>query len=988
MHKTFSQNLYCRVHFCLFWVLIFINFQVLAQSNCESNFYNITSGTTSSALDVNSISSDNAFMWFGSNTGLFRFDGYELFLYSPCAPENNTAPQSLRVSALVTDHNNTLWIGTVRNGLYVKKITETCLTKFVFEGEFSNLNEVSIPSICTDDSQKIWFISPANQLYFIEPQTNKTSKVQLPQSKSLPQKIFFNNFDHNIWVLTDSEKIWKVNSDNFQVSTAPDLPYDASKENNLVNSTKWAGTDAYGTVWASVFQKGLFCLANKGNAWQNVPAFQGAEIRKMMLGADNRIYCGVHKKGIYVIDPKTLRYNYYQSRFSEKEKLNTFVFNDLYLDRNENLWIGSAGNGIEVKYREKVSCEYLSSQVLLPQSDAFFPIICVAKSNEPGKFWLGMDGKGLMKFDLAQRAFLPNGIGESGSKTVKTIFTDSKKNLWLGYWHDGLLCYSPNTHQTTLYNSRSNGPYQLEGLSIWDIVEDQSAQLWVSCLGEGLVRFSADGTQRKVFFQKDPNGTPYKAIDLLCDSNGTIWVAFEDHGIAILPRGSENFQWLDINATGLNTSNVFNVFEDSKGQIWVGTVNAGLRLWKDGKFVSFTEADGLSSNHVQSIVEDKKGLIWVQSIKNATALSIDENKIVQKFKAVSPDLNAFNYNSAYCTEDNHILIGGSHYLFIADSLININQQAGTMPVFAKINTHLGTENEAETCSFLAAAYSQGQIEIKSGDQNLIIDFSCTDLSAASIAEYQYWLENYNNDWVSIPPGERRVVFRDLPSGKYKLRARCRANTADWSQEITLNVHINLPFWESGWLLPLLIFSSCMLLFLILWQKRRNRLIQLEQQQLLQEKEQLSQEIGSKNNDLLARTAEMAQQNERLLDIKEMLEALKKSSDTQSSAQLRQISKVLHTTLNRNEEWNAFMLYFDASNQNFTRQLYKVFPNITKSELLIAIMVRLGIQTKDIAQMLNITVMGVNKSKYRLKKRLNLGEEQDLKLFLMNFGEDA
>jgi DNA-binding NarL/FixJ family response regulator len=163
---------------------------------------------------------------------------------------------------------------------------------------------------------------------------------------------------------------------------------------------------------------------------------------------------------------------------------------------------------------------------------------------------------------------------------------------------------------------------------------------------------------------------------------------------------------------------------------------------------------------------------------------------------------------------------------------------------------------------------------------------------------------------------------------------------------------------------------------------------LEQQQLLQEKEQLSQEIGSKNNDLLARTAEMAQQNERLLDIKEMLEALKKSSDTQSSAQLRQISKVLHTTLNRNEEWNAFMLYFDASNQNFTRQLYKVFPNITKSELLIAIMVRLGIQTKDIAQMLNITVMGVNKSKYRLKKRLNLGEEQDLKLFLMNFGEDA
>ena len=135
---------------------------------------------------------------------------------------------------------------------------------------------------------------------------------------------------------------------------------------------------------------------------------------------------------------------------------------------------------------------------------------------------------------------------------------------------------------------------------------------------------------------------------------------------------------------------------------------------------------------------------------------------------------------------------------------------------------------------------------------------------------------------------------------------------------------------------------------------------------------------------MSKAVQMAHKNELLSGIKEDLEKIKTASETERLKSLRSLTRTLESEIENKETWEQFLLYFDQVNRNFITELQTKHPNLTQNDLRMCALTRLNISNREIATLLNISITGVEKSRYRLKKRLDLTVEDDLSRYLLAF----
>jgi DNA-binding CsgD family transcriptional regulator len=93
--------------------------------------------------------------------------------------------------------------------------------------------------------------------------------------------------------------------------------------------------------------------------------------------------------------------------------------------------------------------------------------------------------------------------------------------------------------------------------------------------------------------------------------------------------------------------------------------------------------------------------------------------------------------------------------------------------------------------------------------------------------------------------------------------------------------------------------------------------------------------------------------------------------------------MIASEIENKESWEQFLSYFDEVNYAFNQQLQTIHPNLTQNDRRMCALTRLNMSNREISNLLNISITGVEKSRYRLKKRLNLTIEDDLYHYLMS-----
>ncbi|MFT3911761.1 MAG: triple tyrosine motif-containing protein [Ferruginibacter sp.] len=271
-------------------------------------------------------------------------------------------------------------------------------------------------------------------------------------------------------------------------------------------------------------------------------------------------------------------------------------------------------------------------------------------------------------------------------------------------------------------------------------------------------------------------------------------------------------------------------------------------------------------------------------------------------------------------------------------------------------------------------------------------------------EYSYYLENFDDKWSEFSRKTEKD-YTNLPAGNYTFRVKARNNLGNESVAGVYQFSVLPPWYQAYWA-----YSIYILIFIVgnYWlyillkrkfraqqrkheeeQNRLQYLHQLEMEKTEKEivklrNEKLEAEIQHKNTELASVAMHLVQKGELLGKVKEQMVRFKNNTGNEKdSDDFKKIIRVISEEDKIDKQWEQFAMHFDNVHSDFLSVLKNKYPSLSSNELKLSAYLRMNLSTKEIAQLMNISVRGVEISRYRLRKKLEIPTEVNLFNFLMN-----
>ncbi|PIQ47175.1 MAG: two component regulator three y domain-containing protein [Cytophagales bacterium CG12_big_fil_rev_8_21_14_0_65_40_12] len=293
--------------------------------------------------------------------------------------------------------------------------------------------------------------------------------------------------------------------------------------------------------------------------------------------------------------------------------------------------------------------------------------------------------------------------------------------------------------------------------------------------------------------------------------------------------------------------------------------------------------------------------------------------------------------------------------------------------------------------------------------SFVFDYTAIHFESEGEIHYQYKLEPYENEWSDWTASSTKE-YTNLHEGDYTFRLRAKNIYNEEMDAIPYSFHIKPPIYRSTFAYLLYGFGSVSLLFLgfksidkhykkaalVLTEKQDleikekedeiESITQKTEQEIIQLKnDKLQSEIHFKSQELTSSTMHLIQKNELLNQIKNTLKNFAQNESPKNlSAELNKIVKTIDKDLAKADEWQKFVINFDQVHGNFITRLKESYPKLTPQELKFSAYIRMNLNTKEIANLLNISVRGVEIGRYRIRKKLNLERQDNLSDFILRF----
>lgn len=273
------------------------------------------------------------------------------------------------------------------------------------------------------------------------------------------------------------------------------------------------------------------------------------------------------------------------------------------------------------------------------------------------------------------------------------------------------------------------------------------------------------------------------------------------------------------------------------------------------------------------------------------------------------------------------------------------------------------------------------------------EFSAPYYGLSNTIEYSYKLEGFDADWSEWSVRTEKD-YTNLTSGSYVFKVKARTNLGRESEPVAYRFTVLPPWYKS--IYAYLLYAGLiglLLLALVRWQRNKLRQQQLkfeEQQRQLEilhqleieqnekaiiqlQKEKLENEVKYKNKELADAALHLVERTDALARVKEELQKLYKSSEQDAS--LKKALQLVNDIERNNENWDRFAVRFDEINNDFLKKIKGLYPQLTSTDLKLCAYLQLNMSSKEIAQLMNISLRGVEISRYRLRKKLQLPTEK-------------
>jgi ligand-binding sensor domain-containing protein/signal transduction histidine kinase len=863
----------------------------LASQTGTLRFDQIGAAQGFTAQSITSVIQDRqGFMWFGTQAGLVKYDGYRNIIYR----NDPRDPHSLMdnfVSAAYEDGEGGLWIGTQSGLSYFDKANNK-FTNFRRQDLHSKVTaNYKVFSIINDGEQGLWLATDYGLMHFdTKTHTFQDYRHDFGVDEGIRTDLLnaiVKDKENNIWIATPNGlDLLRPPDDKFIHINIDIAGRSRAAQNNVVDlslgpdQVLWIGTDA-GLATINLNQK-PYIVRPVGEA----EGFSIARIQTLLQANDGKLWIGTINAGLRMYDPQTGEFTAYRHRPLDPNSLMHNHVSKIFQDRTGALWVGAKSSGFSrvdllsggfnryVQFKDDAS------------GDSDNRVRAIAPAG-PNQLWLGTYAGGLLKLNTKTRQVEswrkepgnPKGLFEN---QIGALLSDKDGKLWVGT-RTGLALFDPqkNTFTPVSLGDEPNDNY------IERIIFDRDNTMWISSRG-GIHRKREHEKQFKTFRHKANNPSSLGnswSLTLMESSKGTIWVGTMN-GLDRFDRDTESFVHFrhDDKQTGsISHNRIHALFEDSKGRIWVGTAG-GLNLMEENndgqiRFHFYpTQLDG-SAESVGGILEDKLGNIWISSTAGISRLDV-KTGVFKNYTARDGMIEGSYLIGASLMSDNGVMNFGGWNGLTSFRPEEIRDNPIAPPVvitdFLISNRSISQlRNDNQMGKGLAISELK-ELTLDHTESIFSIEFAALHYADPSANRYSYKLEGFDDKWVETTADKRFATYTNLDPSTYTFRVKASNKNGVWNESpTTLKIIITPPFWKTWWFrLSMFLLLAGLTYSFFLYRVR----------QLLQQRMQLA-------NQVKARTLELEEQKASIQQQKEILEHAHKNISL-----LSEIGKEITATL--------------------------------------------------------------------------------------------
>jgi ligand-binding sensor domain-containing protein len=767
--------------------------------NITSEYIRIEKGLSQNT--VNTILQDQeGFLWVGTWSGLNRFDGYTFKTFTPNHLNPTKGLVQANIIGLAEDKRGNIWAASPKGLARISK-HDFSITQFTTETHLqAGLVCDSINTLFSDSKGSIWigttcgaFVLDPDSLNFTHYEFNPRNNETISSNNITA---FAEDTAGSIWIGT-TNGLNKLNQASGRIiryyagTGTDDLA--SSVINCLIAdpaSNIWIGTPIGLCNYRSLSKSFRFFPIEKDPSGSSVTTKNF--ISCLYLDNKGSLWVGTRENGLQQFDKSSKKFINLQSKIPESDYFSFNSFWTIIQDRNGLYWLGTSHKGL-VK--------------LVPDPHAFYSIVPSYSvygviEPAPGNYWFGTQ-EGVLMYNRQTRAmkllqYSDKNPASISSNLITGLFNDPPY-VWITT-RSGLNRYHVQQKTNRIFRP-SGDPNSVAGDLFWHVSKDSKGDYWFST-NRGVSKWDPK-TDRITNFQHNPDN-PNSLSNNYClhiiEAEPGIMLISTQHGLNeynTLTNEWKVYMSDPKNITSIGSDYVFGVFRDHQGELWVYTNGGGLCQFdrQSGTFERYTNLDGLTDNIVYGMSQDREGIFWIITNNGLSRFDPKDGQFNNFDVQDGLFSNEFNINSILETTSGEILLGGVNGVnaFLPQTTIRTSKT----PV-ARITQFIC---HGDTASFdLPIADT---IRIKSLDNTFSISFSLLDYLNPFKNQFKYYLDNFDRDRTTLPPGFYQVDYRRVPPGHYTFHVSGTNSLGITSEETTLSIII-IPAWYQTFLFKFLV----------------------------------------------------------------------------------------------------------------------------------------------------------------------------------------
>ncbi len=750
---------------------------------------------------VTSILQDSrGFMWFGTQEGLNRYDGYTFTVYRRDLGDS-TAIGSNRMLSIFEDRAGTLWVGTEDSGLDRFDRRTGKFRHFRHDpADPTSIAANQVEAIHEDRAGNLWVGTLAGLNRLDRAKGTFTRFVSDPKN---PGSLAYNHVgaiiedrDGVLWIgAGDTLHRFDPNRGTFErFSPGKNI---GSPHDPLIGSIV---EDGSGNLWIADWGGGLWKFDRKTSRFKvyvhkssDASSLCNNFVGHLAVDLKGNLWAGT-LDGLEMLRAGSDDFIHFRHDPEDPASIGGNAIWPLYMDRTGLLWIGAYRGGLTKAILSRTIFTYYTRSV--GESNTLSDNnINELFEDRAGRIWIGTY-KGLNRFDSRTGVFtnyLPSPKGLSAD-IVNAIWEDTDGVMWIGTSEGGLNRLDPRTGTFKTYRALPGNPDALGSDWVYKLVGDGHGAIIVGT-HKGLFQFDRKSEKFSRIEAVPAEGSEGLVRALEFDRDGMLWVG-TNRGLIRCDRTGgkvERFFHSPSDSVSLSDDQIHCVFLDSSGAVWIGT-SAGLNRFdrNTGRFTRYSRHQGLINDVINEIREDARGALWLCTNAGLSRFSPRTGEIVNYSSSDGFPFRTFEEATFIRTRDGLFCIGGAEgfFLFHPDDL----RSSGLVPPV--VITSFKVFNRE--ILFDRPIYEMPGIELTHRDLFFSFEASVLDFTSPANNRYSYKMDGFDRNWIYT--GNRRYAsYTNLDPGKYTFRVRGANKDGIWNERgASIEIVILPPFWATWW----------------------------------------------------------------------------------------------------------------------------------------------------------------------------------------------